>query len=72
MRVIVTKHAKNRYFQYTGQEVNNYKLRTRLKIKLASGAKMVNKRIFFSVDSSLIAVCAPIVSGWLVITFLRK
>lgn len=71
MRLIVTRHARERHFQYTGEEPNSRRLRSRLKVRLASGAKVTDGRVIFPVGSGLKAVCAPTVSGWVVITFLR-
>jgi len=71
MRVIITKHAQNRYIQYTGRQVNKYKLRTRLKIKLVAGAKVINGRVTFLAGDGLQAVCAPVTAGWVIITFLK-
>jgi len=72
MRVIVTKHARDRHLEYTGREINKHSLRSRLKVRLAAGARVTKGRVIFPVGSGLKAVCAPTVSGWIIITFLRK
>lgn len=71
MRVIVTRHARDRHLEYTGREVNRHSLRSRLKVKLASGAKVTKGRVIFPAGNGLWAVCAPVMSGWVVITFLK-
>jgi len=71
MRVIVTKHAHERYLQYTGHKVNKHILCLRLKSKLACGVSVINDRVIFPAGNGLRAVCAPSAVGWVVITFLR-
>ncbi len=72
MRIIVTKHARDRHLQYTGQEINKHSLRTKLKVRLASGARVINGRVIFPAGNGLRAVCVPVAAGWVVITFLQK
>lgn len=72
MRVIITRHARQRHLQRTGREVDKYGLRARLRARLASGVKLTNGRVIVPVGEGLRAVCAPTVAGWVVITFLSR
>ncbi len=70
MRVIITRHARQRHVQRTGREVDKHGLKAALRSRLMSGAKVTDGRIIFPAGHGLKAIAAPTASGWIVITFL--
>jgi hypothetical protein len=73
MRVIASRHARERYFEYTGTEYKDRKVYRRLRDCLALGARVEKGRIKVPLGKTgLVAVCAPVGCGWLILTFIRK
>lgn len=74
MRIIVTKHARERWKEYMGrEEFKKAKMYYFLKSALVRGARVKKGRIEVPVGKTgLDAVLAPVPAGWIIVTFINK
>jgi hypothetical protein len=73
MRVIVSRHARERWRKYRGEEFKRTKIHYFLKSALVRGARVKKGRIEVPVGKTgLDAVLAPVPAGWIIITFIDR
>jgi hypothetical protein len=74
MQVIITDHARERFWQYEGfcppKRIRRI-VHWHLKEQLSKGAKVISGAIQLQVKGKLWAVVEPDVGGWIVKTFHR-